>query len=69
MERAQELGPSPSQLKQLSETGGVLFAASQPTVTHVFDGPRLRGLIGLSLFVGASLFGLARTIYRRFGRH
>jgi hypothetical protein len=69
MERAQELRPSPSQLKQLSETGGMWAGASPPTVTHVFDGPRLLGLVGLSLFVGASLFGLARTIYHRFGRH
>jgi hypothetical protein len=69
MERAQELGPSPSQLRQLSETGGVWVVVSPPTVTHVFDGPRLLGLVGLSLLVGPSLFGLARTIYRRFGRH
>ena len=66
MEGAQELGPSPSQVKQLSETGGVWEVVTPLPVTHVFDGPRLLGLVGLSLFVGAYLFGLARTIHRRF---
>jgi hypothetical protein len=69
MEGAQELGPSPSQLKQLSDTGGAWIVSSPPIVTHLFDRPWLLGLVGLSLFVGASLFGLARTIHRRFGRH